>query len=108
MGAATVVTLIGVAIIVAAIALYLINICLILNHVSFTVGTVIIGVKAIAQACEPLAPVIRDIANNIASIDDDLEALVTGGEGRPRKESRSLAGMGGAGGYRMLPATRGW
>jgi hypothetical protein len=108
MGAATVVTLIGVAIIVAAIALYLINICLILNHVSFTVGTVIIGVKAIAQACEPLAPVIRDIANNIASIDDDLEALVTGGEGRPRKESRSLAGAGGAGGYRLLPGTRGW
>ena len=108
MGPATVVTLIGVAIIVAAIALYLINICLILNHVSFTVGTVIIGVKAIAQACEPLAPVIRDIANNVASIDDDLEALVTGGEGRPRKESRSLAGTGGAGGYRMLPATRGW
>jgi hypothetical protein len=108
MGPATVFTLIGVAIIVAAIALYLINICLILNHVSFTVGTVIIGVKAIAQACEPLAPVIRDIANNVASIDDDLEALVTGGEGRPRKESRSLAGAGGAGGYRMLPATRGW
>ncbi len=108
MGAATVVTLIGVAIIVAAIVLYLINICLILNHVSFTVGTVIIGVKAIAQACEPLAPVIRDIANNVASIDDDLEALVTGGEGRPRKESRSLAGAGGAGGYRVLPATRGW
>jgi hypothetical protein len=108
MGPATVVTLIGVAIIVAAIALYLINICLILNHVSFTVGTVIIGVKAIAQACEPLAPVIRDIANNIASIDDDLEALVTGGEGRPKKPSHSLAGAGGAGGYRVLPATRGW
>ncbi len=104
MGAATFVTLIGVAIIVAAIALYLINICLILNHVSFTVGTVIIGVKAIAQACEPLAPVIRDIANNIATIDDNLEMLVTGGQGRPRKPSHSMAGVG----YRLLPGTRGW
>ncbi len=103
MGAATVVTLIGVAIIVAAIALYLIKISLILNHVSFTVGTVIIGVKAIAQACEPLAPVIRDIQNNISAIDEDLEALVTGGEPRAKKQSYSLATSG-----RTLPATRGW
>jgi hypothetical protein len=104
MGAATVVTLLGVAICVAAIALYLINICLILNHVSFTVGTVIIGVKAIAQATEPLAGVVRDIQNNVAAIDDDLEALVTGGKPRERKPSHSLAGVG----YRMLPGTRGW
>ena len=104
MGAATIVTLLGVAIIVAALALYLINICLILNHVSFTVGTVIIGVNAIAQACEPLAPVLRDIKNNIAAIDEDLEALVTGGEPRAKKPSHSLAGVGN----RLLPGTRGW
>ena len=104
MGLATVVTLIGVGIIVAAIALYLINISLILNHVSFTVGTVIIGVNAIAQACEPLAPVIRDIQNNISAIDEDLEALVTGGEPREKKVSHSLA----ASGYRSMPGTRGW
>ncbi len=104
MGAATVVTLIGVAVIVAAIALYLINICLILNHVSFTVGTVIIGVRAIAAACEPLAPVIRDIANNVSAIDEDLEALVTEGKPRERKPSHSMAGVG----YKLLPGTRGW
>ena len=104
MGPATIFTLIGVAIIVAAIALYLINICLILNHVSFTVGTVIIGVKAIGQACEPLATVIRDINNNISAIDEDLEALVTGGEPRPKKPTHSLAGVG----YKGLPGTRGW
>jgi hypothetical protein len=103
MGAATVVTLLGVAIIVAALALYLINICLILNHVSFTVGTVIIGVRSIAQACEPLAPVIRDIRNDIAAIDEDLEALATGGKGRSRQPSHSL-GLG----YRMLPGHKGW
>jgi len=104
MGAATVVTLIGVAIIVAAIALYLINICLILNHVSFTVGTVIIGVRAISAACEPLAPVLRDIKNNISAIDEDLEALVSQGEPRAKKPSHSLASVG----YRHLPGTRGW
>lgn len=104
MGAATIVTLIGVAIIVAAIVLYLINICMILNHVSFTVGTVIIGVKAIAAACEPLAPVLRDIKNNISAIDEDLEALVTGGEPRPKRPSHSLAAVGN----RLMPGTRGW
>ena len=105
MGAATVVTLIGVAVIVAAIALYLINICLILNHVSFTVGTVLIGVRAIAAACEPLGAVVRDIKNNVSAIDEDLEALVTGGKPRDSKESYSLAGVSG---YRLLPGTRGW
>ena len=104
MGAATVFTLIGVAVIVAAIALYLINICLILNHVSFTVGTVIIGVRAIAAACEPLGPVIRDIKNNISAIDEDLEALVTRGEPRSKGPGHSLAGVGN----RLLPGTRGW
>ncbi len=104
MGAATVVTLIGVAAIVVVLALYLINIVLILNHVSFTVGTVIIGVRSIAAACEPLAPVLRDIANNVSAIDEDLEALVTGGKGRERKPSHSMAGVG----YRLLPGTRGW
>ena len=104
MGAATVVTLIGVFAIVVVLALYLINIVLILNHVSFTVGTVIIGVRSIAAACEPLAPVIRDIANNVSAIDEDLEALVTGGKGRERKPSHSLASVG----YKMMPGTRGW
>ena len=103
MGAATFVTLVGVAIIVAALALYLINISLILRHVSFTVGTVIIGVRAIGQACEPLAPVIRDIRNDIAAIDEDLEALVTGGKPRSRRPSHSLGG-----GYRGMPGTLGW
>jgi len=104
MGAATVVTLIGVAVIVAAIAIYLIRICVILNHVSFTLGTVIIGVRAIAAACEPLAGVVRDIANNVSAIDEDLEALVTGGKPRERQPSHSLAGVG----YKGLPGTRGW
>jgi hypothetical protein len=103
MGLATIVTLVGVAIIVAALALYLINICMILSHVSFTVGTVIIGVRAIGQACEPLAPVIRDIRNDIAAIDEDLEALVSGGKPRDRRPSHSL-GLG----YRLMPGTRGW
>lgn len=103
MGLATIVTLVGVGAIVLVLAAYLINIVLILQHVSFTVGTVIIGIRAIAAATEPLAPVIRDIRNDVASIDEDLEALATGGKGRERRPTHSL-GLG----YRLMPGTRGW
>jgi hypothetical protein len=56
------------------------------------------------MATEPLAEVVRDIQNNIAAIDEDLEVLVTGGKPRERKPSHSLAGVG----YKLLPGTRGW
>ena len=104
MGLATIVTLIGVAIIVAALAFYLITIAATLKHVSFTVGTVLIGVRAIAAQCQPLQPVIRDIANDVSAIDDDLEALVTGGEGRKQAPSKGLPHA-----TRMYgPPGRGW
>lgn len=76
MGLATIVTLIGVAIIVAALAFYLITITLALRHVSFTVGTVLIGVRSIAAQCEPLAPVVRDIVRDVQTIDDGLRGLL--------------------------------
>jgi hypothetical protein len=104
MGLATIVTLVGVGIIVAALALYLITICAALNHVSFTVGTVIIGVQAIAQACAPIGPAVRDIASDLAAIDEDLEALVTGGEGRPKPKGRALP----HGNAMYGPNLRGW
>lgn len=104
MGIATIVTLVGVGLIVAALALYLITIAAALRHVSFTVGTVIIGVQAIAQACAPIGPAVRDIAGDLAAIDSDLEALVTGGEGRARPESASLPAAGRSYGPRL----RGW
>lgn len=75
-GAATVVTLIGVFAIVAALALYLITIALILKDVSFNVGTVLIGVRAIANQTAPLGPVIRDIVADVRGIEDDLDGLL--------------------------------
>ncbi len=75
-GLATIGTLIGVAVIVAALALYLITIAAILRQVSFNVGTVLIGVRAIANQTEPLAPVIRDIIGDVQAIQGDLEGLL--------------------------------
>lgn len=92
MGLATVVTLIGVFIGVAAIALYLINVAYILNRVSFTVGTVLIGVRAIASQCEPLTGVVRDIVNDVAAIEQTMGSLVMAGE-LPTANKRKALGM---------------
>ena len=88
-GLATIGTLVGVFVIVAALALYLITIALILKHVSFTVGTVLIGVRAIANQSAPLGPVIRDILGDIRAIEDDLDGLL--GSAAPARRGRSRA-----------------
>jgi len=100
----TIVTLVGVGIIVAALAYYLITIASTLTNVSFTVGTVLVGVRSIAAQTEPLAPVLRDIVSNVSAIDEDLEALVTGGEGHARKAGVGLP----HGTSHYPPRIRGW
>ncbi|HEV3400500.1 MAG TPA: hypothetical protein VG078_01665 [Acidimicrobiales bacterium] len=89
-GLATVGTLVGVFVIVAALAIYLITIAAILKHVSFTVGTVLIGVRAIANQTAPLAPVVRDILGDVRAIEDDLESLLSGTPAAPARR-RSTA-----------------
>ncbi len=78
MGAETIVTLIGVAVIVGALAAYLIMIAYSLNKVSFTLGTVLIGVRAIAARCEPLREVIGSIGNDVATVEKALSDLAAG------------------------------
>ena len=80
MGAATIVTLLGVAIIVAAIAIYLIIIAKTLNHVSFTLGTVLIGVKAIVAQTDPVPKYVGIILNDVTAIDQAAKQLLAWGE----------------------------
>jgi hypothetical protein len=76
MGLATVVTLIGVFLGVGAVALYLIIIAYTLNKVSFTVGTVLIGVRAIAAQTEPVGSVVSDIYKEVQAIENALSNLL--------------------------------
>lgn len=76
LNAATIATFVGVALIVAVLALYLINIAVILRHVSFTVGTVLIGVRAIAQQTQPIGSVVHGLVSDIQAIQDDLASLL--------------------------------
>ncbi|MGH9157700.1 MAG: hypothetical protein ACRD1K_18115 [Acidimicrobiales bacterium] len=98
MGIETILLLIGVFLGVGAVALYLIIIAATLNKVSFTVGTVLIGVRAIASQCEPIGSVVRDILGNVSAIEDAMAAAIGGTPGR------MLRSPGRAGTGRELPA----
>jgi len=68
--------LIGTALLVAAIAIYLIVVVWILRDVSFTLGTVLIGVRAISNQVEPVGEVVGGIASNVTAIDNALGGLL--------------------------------
>jgi hypothetical protein len=68
--------LVGTAVLVAALAIYLIAIVWILWDVSFTLGTVLIGVRAIANQVEPVGDVVAGIAANVSAIDNALGGLL--------------------------------
>lgn len=84
MPAAAVVTLIGVAILVAVLAAYLIRIALILSHVVSRLNTVLGGVVALRDESEP----IGQVANAInADLDAGRRALEAALAPRPQAGS---------------------
>lgn len=93
MGIETILLLLGVLLAVGAVALYLIIIAATLNKVSFTVGTILIGVRAIASQCEPIGSVVRDILGNVSAIEDAMAAAV-GSTPRRALRSPGRAGTG--------------
>lgn len=76
MGIESILLFVGLAVAVATIALYLIVVAWMLKDVSFTVGTVLVGVRSIALQVQPIGPVVRDIVRDIQTIDDALLGLV--------------------------------
>ena len=84
---AAIVTLVLVFVLVAAIATYLIIIAYTLYDVSFTLGTILIGVRAIAYQTEPVGDVLGGIAGDVKAIEGALADLVAGA-GRPQPPAR--------------------
>jgi hypothetical protein len=80
MGAATIATLLGVAIIVAALAAYLITISYVLNRVSFRLGTVLIGVRAIVAQTDPVPKYVGILLNDVMAIDQAAHQLLAWGQ----------------------------
>lgn len=73
---AGIVTLIGVALTVVALAGYLTRVVLILRHVNFTVGTIIAALWAIVNQTEPLRPVMDEITGELSEVQTSLESLL--------------------------------
>jgi uncharacterized membrane protein YkgB len=88
MGAETIVTLVGVFLAVAAVAVSLIIIAVTLNKVSFMLGTILIGVRSIASQTQPLGSVVGDILKDVTAIEGALDRLVNRGN-QPVRRTRS-------------------
>jgi hypothetical protein len=81
MGAASLVTLGIVFLIVAVLAAYLITIAYTLYRVSFNLGTVLIGVRAIVAQVTPVPKYVGIILNDVMAIDQAAQQLLAWGKG---------------------------
>ncbi|MFP5299304.1 MAG: hypothetical protein ACLGHL_09995 [Actinomycetota bacterium] len=72
-----VLTLVGVALLIAALAVYLLTILFLLRKTLFTLGTVNVGLRAIAQRVEPLEPVLAEINSDLSGVRDGLVSVLT-------------------------------
>lgn len=76
MSAASIVTIIGVGVVAGALVVYLTIIAVLLRNVSFTLGTVLIGVRAIANQTQPVGEVVNGIVEDVNAIQRDLNGLL--------------------------------
>jgi hypothetical protein len=94
LGAATVVTLIGVGAIVAVLAIYLITIAVTLYRVHFNLGTIIVGVKAICLQVSVVPKYVGIIMNDVLAIDQAAKQLLAwGGDPEDMVEDPVIARM---------------
>lgn len=70
-----IVTSIGLSLLVLALAIYLTVIVGILRKVNFALGTVLIGVRAIAQQAEPLQSTLAEVGEDVQAIVNALNAV---------------------------------
>ena len=94
MGVEAVLLFVGLAVAVATIALYLIVVASMLKDVSFTVGTVLVGVRSIALQVQPIGPVVHDIVRDVQTIDQALAGLVEQAEDLEDERARGEVGAG--------------
>lgn len=70
-------TLAGVALLVLALAAYLLAALFLLRKTLFTLGTINVGLRAIAQRVEPLEPVLGEINSDLSGVRDALTAVLS-------------------------------
>lgn len=78
MNAYAILTIIGVAVVLAAVAAYLIAYLLGLRAAMKTLGTVNAGVRAIGRRVQPLEPILAEVNGDLTAVRDRLAAIVAG------------------------------
>lgn len=69
-------TVVAAALIVAALAIYLITVIVLLRKTLRTLGTVNVGLRAIAQRVEPLEPILSEVNADLTAVRDGLVAVL--------------------------------
>ena len=76
-----------IAVVVITLATYLFRIIKQLQHVTFTLGTIIAGVAAIANQTQTVPPVVSNVNNNLAPVRAKADALAGRAGGSRRGHS---------------------
>ncbi len=87
MSAAAIAALVVTAVLVAALACYLIWVVLILRRLTDTLGKVVFGVASIAHRVQPVEGLVTEINGDLSGVADALEALAADLE--PQRRSRA-------------------
>ncbi len=87
MSAAAVAALVVTAVLVAALAFYLLWVVLILRRLTDTLGKVVFGVSSIAHRVQPVKGLVSEINNDLTGVADALEALAA--DLQPQQQSRA-------------------
>ncbi len=70
-------TLAGVALLILALAVYLLAALFLLRKTLFTLGTINVGLRSIAARVEPLEPVLAEINTDLSGVRDALVGVLT-------------------------------
>jgi hypothetical protein len=81
-----VLTLVAVGLIVVALAVSLVTILVQLRRIRFTLGTVNVGLRAIARRVEPLEPILAEVNTDLAAVRDGLLGVLQGARVRQEEE----------------------
>ena len=87
MSAAAIAALVVTAVLVAALAFYLLWVVVILRRLTDTLGKVVFGVAAIAHRVEPVEAVVGEINGDLIAVADALEQLAD--DVRPLRASQA-------------------
>lgn len=71
-------TVVGVAVILAAVAVYLIAYLVVLRSATKTLGMVSAGVRTIGERVQPLEPVLAEVNDDLTTVRNRLVAIVSG------------------------------